>query len=335
MPDQIFVSGLKLNVTPVYDAYWQFACERQDAFFRRLRGDAVYTRDNIIARFRFTNAYRALDRVSQYLIRCVIPDSHSVRDTFFRILLFKIFNKIETWELLSEALGPLHADNLDWKKAEQTLRSAMLRGESIYSAAYIMPSPHLGGASKHENHLNLLRRLLDEGIAEKWAHAKSLRSLYEMMLRIPSFGKFLAFQYAIDLNYGDYTRLDEDGFVVAGPGALDGISKCFVDTKGLTAETIIAAVTERQGLEFAKRGQTFRSLYGRPLKRIDCQNLFCEISKYSRLSHPQYTGISGRTKIKQSYRPLRSSYPAPTFPDFWGLRRDEGLEQAVPYASLV
>ncbi len=48
-----------------------------------------------------------------------------------------------------------------------------------------------------------------------------------MLLQDPSVGKFLAFQYAIDLNYGEVTRLDEDQSAVAGPGALDGISKCF------------------------------------------------------------------------------------------------------------
>jgi hypothetical protein len=29
------------------------------------------------------------------------------------------------------------------------------------------------------------------------------------------------------------TRADESQFLVAGPGALDGISKCFADTGGL------------------------------------------------------------------------------------------------------
>ena len=56
--------------TAVYDTYWQFAAERQEMFFRRLDGSRPpWTDDSILSRFKFTNAYRASDRVSQYLIR--------------------------------------------------------------------------------------------------------------------------------------------------------------------------------------------------------------------------------------------------------------------------
>ena len=39
------------------------------------------------------------------------------------------------------------------------------------------------------------------------------------------------------------------------------------------------------------------------MQLIDCQNLFCEVDKYARHAHPEVRGISGRTRIKQSYRP--------------------------------
>ena len=52
-------------------------------------------------------AYRASDRVSQYLIRNVIyRHDQGPEEVFFRIMLFKLFNKIETWELLEEHSGP-------------------------------------------------------------------------------------------------------------------------------------------------------------------------------------------------------------------------------------
>ena len=92
--------------TVVYDTYWRFAAERQAVFFRKLEGGGPpWTDDSIIARHKFTNAYRASDRVSQYLIRNVIYDGdQSVPEVFFRTILFKLFNKIETWELLTSCL---------------------------------------------------------------------------------------------------------------------------------------------------------------------------------------------------------------------------------------
>lgn len=65
--------GKVLRTTHVFDTYWRFAAERQEVFFRRLSGSAPpWTEDPVLRAFRFTNVYRAADRVSQYLIRRVI-----------------------------------------------------------------------------------------------------------------------------------------------------------------------------------------------------------------------------------------------------------------------
>ena len=62
---------LPLKPTVVYDTYWRFAAERQEIFFRRVvrTSQPPWTADPILAEYKFTNAYRASDRVSQYLIR--------------------------------------------------------------------------------------------------------------------------------------------------------------------------------------------------------------------------------------------------------------------------
>ncbi len=93
-------------------------------------------------------------------------------------------------------------------------------------------------------------------------------------------------------------------FVVPGPGARGGIHKCFADLGGFSEPDIIRLTAEGQEKEFARRGLAFRSLFGRPLQLIDCQNLFCEIDKYARVAHPEVAGRTGRTRIKQRYRPL-------------------------------
>src|SRR5687768_17836021 len=62
-----------LKVTRVFSSYWRFAAERQRIFLRRLRGaNPPWSDDPVLQVHKFTNAYRASDRVSQYLIRRVI-----------------------------------------------------------------------------------------------------------------------------------------------------------------------------------------------------------------------------------------------------------------------
>ncbi|WP_024576225.1 MULTISPECIES: nucleotide kinase domain-containing protein [unclassified Afipia] len=310
--------------TPVFETYWRFAAERQAMYFRRM-ADPVgpWTKDPILANFRFTNAYRASDRVSQYLIREIQyhPDRSSrPSEVFFRTILFKLFNRIDTWEELERCLGPLVWDRLDLNVVAKTLNRMMDRGTKLYSAAYIMPSPPLGHKRKHANHLALLARMMEDRLPDRICQAPTLQDIYELLLSYPGIGPFLAFQYAIDLNYAAFLTHAESDFVVAGPGAADGIAKCFTNTGGRRAEDVIHWVCDRQEEAFRSAGIKFQDLFGRRLQPIDCQNLFCEISKYARVAHPEIRGVTGRTRIKQLYRQAAEPPQTPVFPPRWGLR---------------
>jgi hypothetical protein len=92
--------------------YWYWAAERQRIFFARLAGrPEPYTDDPILQEYKFTNAYRASDRVSQYLIRNVIYPQDGIEytpeDMIFRILLFKRFNLISTWQRVEKHFFPV------------------------------------------------------------------------------------------------------------------------------------------------------------------------------------------------------------------------------------
>lgn len=321
-PLHIKICGKQVCTTPVFAAYWKFAAERQQIFFRRLEGtEAPLTDDPVLRIYKFTNAYRASDRVSQYLIRHVIYRDdlpQDITNIFFRTLLFKLFNKIETWEALEQAAGPLTWETFSYDRFNRFLSKRMKAGERIYSAAYIMPSggSFFGYNIKHQNHLKMLSYLAKEDFPARCAATTRMADLFTLLRSIPSVGPFLAYQYAIDLNYSPLTNFPEDDFVVAGPGALDGIHKCFINTDGLSAEDIIRYMWENQHRHFADFDIDFRSLWGRPLQLIDCQNLFCEISKYARVAFPEYSGVAGRTRIKQKFQPGKSA-PSPWYPPKW------------------
>ena len=112
--------------------------------------------------------------------------------------------------------------------------------------------------------------------------------------------------------------LSESEFVVPGPGALDGIRKCFADRGGLGEAEIVKFMADVQDREFDRLGIDFRSLWGRRLQLIDCQNLFCEVDKYARVVHPDIAGLSGRTRIKQKFA-AKSSPIHYWYPPKWGI----------------
>lgn len=293
--------------TKVFDTYWRFAAERQAIFFRRIEGQPpdLWTQDPILVQYKFTNAYRASDRVSQYLIKNVIyTGEQTPEEVFFRIILFKIFNRIETWELLERELGNISYEEYLFNEYDNILSRALKNGSRIYSAAYIMPSGNrvFGFTRKHRNHLKMLEMMMEDEVALRIRDAGSMLEAFELLRSYPLIGDFLAYQYVTDLNYSNLINFSEMDFVIPGPGALEGVRKCFSSFGGLTEANIIRLVTERQEEEFAERGIDFQTLWGRPLQLIDCQNLFCEVDKYARVAHPECNGANGRTRIKQHYR---------------------------------
>ena len=318
----VFQTLAPAKPTVVYDTFWRFAAERQEVFFRKLeRDDRPWTDDPIIARHKFTNAYRASDRVSQYLIRNVIyQGDQSPQEVFFRTVLFKLFNKIETWDLLQAKLGPITYEDFSFERFNDVLSEAISSKTRIYSAAYIMPSGNraFGYQAKHRNHLKLLERMMENEVPYQIAGAHGMQQAFEILRSYPTIGNFLGYQFVTDLNYSKICNFTEMEFVVPGPGALDGVRKCFSDLGGLNETDIIKLVTDRQEQEFERLGLQFRSLWGRPLQLIDCQNLFCEVSKYARVMHPEIKGANDRTRIKQVYRP--SGKPLEYwFPPKWGI----------------
>ena len=317
-----FKSLLPIKVTPVYDTYWIFAHKRQEIFFKRFHDKKYpWTDDTILNKYKFTNAYRASDRVSQYLIKKVIYSGpQDALNIFFRTVLFKIFNKIETWELLKKEIGEIVFQNYSYDKFNSVLNKAINNKVRIYSAAYIMPTFKVNKnlKRKHSNHLKLLETMIADSVHEKIANAKKFQDVFDILLSYPTIGKFLGYQYSIDLNYSELINFSENDFVIPGPGALNGISKCFIDTGGLTEIELIKFMKDRQEIEFDRLGLKYISLWGRPLSLTDCQNLFCEVDKYSRIAHPEFIGNNSRTRIKQKFKPNLKmiSY---WYPPKWGI----------------
>lgn len=170
--------------------------------------------------------------------RVIGNDKRSENNTFFRILLFKLFNRIDTWELLVENLGDPDVRKFDIERYDRILTEASARGDKIYSAAYIMPSGGRNGFKrKHRLHLHLLKQMLDEALPARISEAQSMVHAFSLLRAYSTIGDFLAYQFVTDLNYSHLTEFEESEFVVAGPGANGGLQNCFRDVGGYPAQT--------------------------------------------------------------------------------------------------
>ena len=313
-----------LKKTIIYDEYWKFAYERQNIFFKKIRDSVgLLTEDPILKLYKFTNVYRASDRVSQYLIKHIIyndDNDNKNKNIVFKILLFKLFNKIETWTAFENILSKVNIESFCLESYKKILYQLYAEKKSIYSNAYIMTSGRsiFGYERKFMNHLMLIKTMLDDNISNKIEQCNSLKELYNLLLSYPMFGPFLAYQFAIDINYSPIVNFDENEFIVAGPGARSGIYKCFFNAADFTNDYLIRYMVENQEKEFTRLGLDFIYLGNRTLKLIDCQNIFCEIDKYSRVKYPWITTFNKRTRIKQKYIPNSKGIEY-FYPPKWGI----------------
>lgn len=287
----------------VYDLYWYFAYERQNIFYKKLEGvEPPWTKDEILNTYKFCNSYRVNDRVSQYLLKNVIYNgkNYSDRDMLFRIVLFKLFNKEETWQLFIDNFSDVTLANFDKEKYSKVIEDAKNSGIKIYNDAYISCANKVFGYDKkHDNHLALLDKMFNiDKIDDKILNAKSMKDAFDIIKSYPLIGNFMAYQLVTDINYSNIVNFKEDEFTVAGPGSIRGIDKCFID-KGMSYEDIIRYMFKHQDEEFKRLNLKFKRILNRPLQLIDCQNIFCELDKYTRVAMP--TLKSNRKKIKKKY----------------------------------
>ena len=328
------VSGRQPVVTEGFACYWAFASERQQVYYRRLAGvSGPLSDDSVIAAHRFTNAYRASDRVSQFLISEVQYNREwGWLDTFVRTLIFKIFNRIDTWRHIVEHTGEPDCDALQDCRVDRAM--AMIAGQRpLYSAAYIMPPPRSGSGPKYVRHLELIRQMVNDGAPWEIQSAPNMAAAFGVLRRYGSIGDFLAYQFVTDLNYSSHLSFSETEFVVPGPGALRGLRKCFSDPGTLSDEELLRWTWQRQEDEFATRGLQWHGLWGRPLQLVDVQNLFCELDKYTRVALPQLARHAPGKRIKQRYRPSAEPMTA-WFPPKWGLNDPVAAQDLAEWAHL-
>lgn len=294
-----------------------FASERQAVFNRKQAGATPpWTLDTVLANHKFTNCYRVLDRVSQYLIREIINPAYEsdvgwTSPLFCKIYLFKLFNKIETWEAIPP--GYLVTDN-SFYMVHDILGWARNHTEPLFSNAYV----YCTSDSKYDNRIDLYFAALNKMLADDAPNQihnmfmtgknNGFADVFEYLRGFYGFGDFLAYQFAIDFSYAMPVQVNLNNFVVPGPGCIRGMEKVFGDKllKSQMPMLLKEMTYHQRGLfEMCDVPFPWVQIDGgyEGLALNDFQNMFCEFDKYSRSVYPDMNVASSkRKKIKTAYR---------------------------------
>jgi hypothetical protein len=302
----------------IFQYYFYFVQERMNIFWNKYNNIHPWTTDEILKIYKFTNVYRALDRVSQYLISRVIYKENyfSDEDLLLRILVFKIFNKPETWEYIENKVGFISIKNFDLTRINEALVE-LKKAQPIFNNAYMIPGTHLLYNHlnyKHEKWLEMIKKeIISNSILNKIIDSKSLSEVYGLLRNCTFIGDFFAYQFTIDLNYSSVIDFSENSFVKAGIGAVRGIKKCFGQINNSYSYEDVIKYTHDNFTKYQhKFGYSdFKPLFGREPTLIDIQNCFCETDKYLRARIPnlQVGNERIKQKYKESLKPLDLFFP--------------------------
>lgn len=263
-----------------------FVMERESIRLKREKGEPPpWTKDPILAKYRFTNVRRMDDRVSKWLFDNWYKPNLGHPNMLVAVALARHINLPVTLEEIGFPLvwNPEHI--------KQVVRRRMAHGLPTWSAAYMVRG--IGTADKIEMVVdNVCQPLIDN--PPKIDTASMERSV-AVLLPYWGFSSFMAGQVVADLRWAmSGSWMDKNIWAPVGPGSLKGMN-IFHGRPEKQPISQRQFCLELLDMIAVLKSQLSTSITDR-LEAMDYQNICCEMSKYDRT-------LFGRGKPKQLYRP--------------------------------
>lgn len=277
---------------------------------------APWTKDKVIARYRFTNVRREHDRQTRNLLANISTnDDLTLEEKILNSFLFRAWNNGSTMDSLGGPWSAGHIYSPLLKEHAREQYHQLLKEDpdrAWWSSAYIQGGTKCAwryaesgrverGTKGSEVDIPLrvfhIGPWLKEGnVVQRLLEAKDQKEAFEIIRGVKGFADFLAYQVFVDLTYIEDFPFSENEFVVAGPGCKKGLDYVFDDYDGMNPEEALFYLrdwmdeyfyqlpsTEENGLVWNPE-KLFRDLpaYDRRMNVMSLENCFCELSKYIR-----------------------------------------------------
>ena len=244
-----------------------------------------WTDDIILSMYRFTNVFREQDKNSRYLLRMIGREGYFLNlNSICNIILFRLFNKIETMELLGGWVD-------FWNYDPELIREKLLKapeGYRYFTNAYLS-----SGMKKEFNKYypeEKMRVMNIPNVVYKFRHdlwkgiatARSPQQVIDVLKQVNGISDFLAYQIFVDLTYLRDFPWSENEFVMSGPGCSLGLSYLFEDNGGLEDEELLFWLRDNCPItrEWCMENMTDLPEEHRYLNVMSLENCMCELGKY-------------------------------------------------------
>lgn len=286
----------------------QWVQARESLRQRKQQGLLPWTKDAILAKFRFTNVRRRDDRVSQWILQhvCTLP----VPEGGMGLLHLGMFLALCRWVnwpptialLLKEGLWPHARPN--WEHMGVAIDQRKASGEKTWTGAYMVRAERAldqhdfvaWGKGAYVSRIVVRREMTlaaqDLRVALR---ANTRQAVHAVLQRCYGWGSFMAGQVVDDWTWTPLLEKATDHFTWApqGPGSVRGLNR-------LVGRPLTHRWGESEFLEllWQLRKDILRELGPayEDLTLMDVQNCLCELDKYLRVKN-------GEGRPRSYYRP--------------------------------
>jgi hypothetical protein len=298
--DQMLTDSSTAASSRVED-FFAFARKRHQIYLDRQAGKPEpWTDDPILAKYRFTNVFRELDRVTVWFRENVRDRLRHSPDVLLATVVFRFFNRIRTGETIFNQLdmytGRTAFDMFREGGDTAPLRAAILCAQSpgpYVTGSYIIKTPE--GYDKLDGVLRILRSfyITRDSLGDDWRDygasllgdptSQSIQGMTEWLEKHYYIGWFTAYEVATDLRHTDLLNKSSDILTWAnpGPGATRGLNLIMGRDIGKTPAKAKLLDEMRSILKMSRAGPMWPADWLRWEMR-EVEHTLCEFYKYEK-----------------------------------------------------
>ena len=265
-----------------------------------LKKDPPWTTDQVLRDFRFTNIRREHDKESKWVIEHIANNPElSYEDKLLNVILFRLYNKHETAELISMPFK--FSQTPDWNPEwyRSLFEAALVEDPKrvFFTAAFHTVGMKntlkrvTGESYAPMRILKFIKILINEGLVDDIKACVNQQEVYQTLTDYNGIGRFLAYQFYVDMTYIAEFPFSENEFTVAGPGCVMGLNYLFEGRDGMSYEECLFWLRDNLDRlfveELGKDWDAKRVFWDLPeedrcFNVMSLENCFCELSKYIR-----------------------------------------------------
>lgn len=281
---------------------YDFITQRYQIHLKKdvLKETPPWTTDQVLRDFRFTNIRREHDKESKWVIEHITSNPElSYEDKLLNVILFRLYNKHETAELISMPFK--FSETPDWNPEwyRGLFEAALVEDPKrvfFTGAFYTVGMKNTLKKVTKEDYapiriLKFIRILIDTDLVDIIKACSNQEEVYRELISYDGIGGFLGYQFYVDMTYIKEFPFSENEFTIAGPGCVRGLNYLFKNRDGMSYEECLFWLRDNLDRLFSKalkKDWNPKELFwdlpeeDRCFNVMSLENCFCELSKYIR-----------------------------------------------------